>query len=124
MMKTRLFVLLQIFTLVIASTVGTAQAAVIGTADHFAQQSRADQLIHINALFAKDAVAQHMADMGVNAEDVLARINALSDAELQQLAQNLDDLPAGSGILGVLGALFVVLLVLELLGLSNVFSKL
>ena len=38
-----------------------------------------------------------MLEMGVSPADTLARINALSDAELQQLAQQLDALPAGSG---------------------------
>ena len=42
---------------------------------------------------------------------------------LLQITALLDTLPAGSGALGVLGALFLVLLVLELIGVTNVFSK-
>lgn len=124
MLTSRLLVLLQITAFLVASTVGTAQAAIIGTAEHLADQSRSEQLAQISATLASDTVQQHMLEMGVSPADTLTRINALSDAELQQLAQQLDALPAGSGALGVLGALFLVLLVLELIGVTNVFSKL
>jgi|TARA_R100000005_G_scaffold86601_1_gene55536 hypothetical protein len=124
MLTSRLLVLLQITAFLVASTVGTAQAAIIGTAEHLTDQNRNVQLAQISATLANDTVQQHLLDMGVSPEDTLARINALSDAELQQLAQQLDTLPAGSGALGVLGALFLVLLVLELIGVTNVFSKL
>lgn len=124
MLNARLIVLLQVLSLLVASTVGTAQAAVIGTADHFAQQSRSQQIAMVDAALTRDVVQQQMVAMGVSHGDAMARINALSDAELQQLAHKLDTLPAGSSALGVLGALFLVLLVLEIVGVTNVFTKL
>ncbi|MFU8765011.1 MAG: PA2779 family protein [Haliea sp.] len=123
MLKSRVFILLQIVTFLVASTAGTAQAAVIGNAEHFAQQHRGEQLAHIDAVLARDVVQQQMLAMGVDPAAAMERIGALSDAELQQLAQSLDSLPAGAGALGVLGALFLVLLVLEILGVTNVFTK-
>ncbi len=124
MLNARLVVLLQILALLVASTAGAAQAAVIGTADHFAQQSRSAQLEIIDAALTRDVVQQQMVAMGVSHGDAMARVNALSDSELQQLALNLETLPAGSSALGVLGALFLVLLVLEIVGVTNVFTKL
>ncbi len=124
MLNARLLVLLQILSLVVASTVGTAQAAVIGTADHYAQQSRSQQIAVVDAVLTRDVVQQQMVAMGVSHVDAMARINALSDAELQQLAHKLETLPAGSGALGILGALFLVLLVLEIVGVTNIFTKL
>ncbi|HBM84849.1 MULTISPECIES: PA2779 family protein [Haliea] len=123
MLKSRLLVLLQITALLFVSTAGTAQAAVIGTANHFAEQTRSEPLAQVTTALASETVQQHLLAMGVSPQDTLARVNALSTAELQQLAQQLDTLPAGSGALGVLGALFLVLLVLELIGVTNVFSK-
>lgn len=123
MLKSRLFVMLQIVAFLVASTMGTAQAAVIGNAEHFARQDRSEQLAHIDAVLARDVVQQQMVAMGVSHIDAMERIAALSDAELQQLTQNLDTLPAGGSALGVLGALFLVLLVLEILGVTNVFNK-
>jgi hypothetical protein len=123
MFKSRLFILLQILVFLVAGTVGTAQAAVIGNAQHFAEQHRSERLTHIDAVLASEVVAQQLLAMGVSHADAMERIGALSDAELQQLAQHLDSLPAGSGALSVLGGLFLVLLVLEILGVTNVFNK-
>lgn len=124
MLKSRLFVMLQIVAFLVASTVGTAQAAVIGNTEHFAQQDRNEQLAHIDFVLARDIVQEQLVAMGVSHADAMERIGALSKAELQQLAQNLDALPAGGGALSVLGALLLVLLVLEILGVTNVFTKL
>tara|TARA_R110002110_G_scaffold240244_1_gene456395 strand:- start:42707 stop:43081 length:375 start_codon:yes stop_codon:yes gene_type:complete len=123
MLKSRLLIMLQIAAFLVASTAGTAQAAVIGNAEHFAQQHRSEQLAAIDAVLAREVVQQQMVAMGVSHADAMERIGALSDAELQQLALNLDTLPAGASALGVLGALFLVLLVLEIVGVTNVFTK-
>ena len=53
------------------------------------------------------------------------RVAGLSDAEVRQIAGHLDQLPAGQSALGiVIGAalfIFIVLLITDLLGLTNVF---
>jgi hypothetical protein len=43
MLKARIIVLIRIRAFTVASTVGTAQAAMIGTADHFASSAREQQ---------------------------------------------------------------------------------
>jgi len=53
-----------------------------------------------------------------------ARVAALSDAELAQLEGRLQQLPAGGGALGVIGAVFLVLIILEITGVIDVFKKL
>jgi hypothetical protein len=123
MLKTRIIVLIQILALIVAGTIGTAQAAMIGTADHFADAAREQQLARVDAVLASDAVQEQLIALGVNPEDAMARVAALSAEELQLLAQQIDELPAG-GILGVLGVILVVLIVLEVLGVTNVFTKL
>jgi len=44
--------------------------------------------------------------------------------ELSHLQNHINDLPAGSSALALLGAVFLVLIVLELVGVTNIFSKL
>jgi len=54
--------------------------------------------------------------------DVQARVAALTDEEVAQLAGQLDRLPAGGeGIIGALVIVFLVLLITDLLGLTKVF---
>ncbi|MDX1698408.1 MAG: PA2779 family protein, partial [Thiohalobacterales bacterium] len=72
---------------------------------------------------ARDEVRMQMLELGVDPAHVEARVEALSDAELARLSNGIGDLPAGSGALEVIGIVFVVILILELLGVTNVFTK-
>ena len=51
------------------------------------------------------------------------RIAALTDQELQLLATDLEDMPAGGNLLGAAGVVFIVLLILELVGVIDIFNK-
>lgn len=49
------------------------------------------------------------------------RLDRLTDSELQQLAQKSEELPAGQGVLGVVLAIILILVILDLLGATDVF---
>ena len=61
--------------------------------------------------------------LGVDPLAADARIAALTDQELQLLATDLENLPAGGSALGVVGIVFIVLLILELVGVIDIFNK-
>ena len=46
-----------------------------------------------------------------------------TDEELETLASDLSSLPAGGSALGTIGVVFIVLLVLELVGVIDIFKK-
>jgi hypothetical protein len=76
----------------------------------------------VNELLARAEVREALATRGVDATQVQARVAALTDAEAALLADQLDRLPAGaSDIVGVLFAVFLILLITDLLGLTKVF---
>ena len=54
----------------------------------------------------------------------LERVNALTPAELAALESQIQDLPAGGSLLGTLGIVLIVLIVLDLVGVTDVFSQL
>ena len=59
---------------------------------------------------------------GVNPADVKARVTAMTDDEVAQLAGQIDSLPAGgTDVLGVILAVFIILLITDLLGLTHIF---
>lgn len=67
-------------------------------------------------------VAAALAERGVSVDEVRARVDALTDAEVAQLAHTLDTAPAGAdGVLGTIVFIFVLLLVTDILGLTKVF---
>ncbi len=104
--------------------VPSAQGAVVGTEAALAGQQRAERIERINSVLARDDVRSELERLGVAPEDARARVAALSDSELLSLEQRMDELPAGSGALEVLGIVLLVLLVLELVGVTDVFKRL
>jgi hypothetical protein len=59
--------------------------------------------------------------LGVDAGAAQARVDALTDDEARELAGRIGELPAGGNVLGVLFAVFIILLVTDILGLTKVF---
>ena len=100
-----------------------AQAGIVGTevivSTAQAQQDRAQIM---NLLDRKD-IQEQLVSHGVTTEQAKARVDSLSDAETHTLAGQLNTLPAGgdSSVLSVIVLIFLVLLVTDILGLTNVF---
>ena len=97
-----------------------AQAAMIAT-DSLASPARA----RIAGLVDRADVQQQLAARGVSADEVKARVAAMSDDEVAQLASQIDSLPAGADLGGALISavliVFLVLLLTDILGFTKVF---
>lgn len=98
-------------------------AAPIGTDTLVQLNQRGELLSRIQMQLASDDVRAQFLERGVSPDEVDARIAALSTEELQTLSMQLDELPAGGSLLAVIGVVFVVLLILEMVGVTNVFTK-
>jgi hypothetical protein len=100
-------------------------AEIIDTLSALEATQRDRDLETVNRALASEQVRQHFERLGVEPEQIDARVAALTDDELRTLAQRVESAPAGGiGVLGVLGIAFVVLLVLELVGAIDIFKKL
>ena len=75
----------------------------------------------INEILARADVQDQLVKQGVDLDEVEARVASLSDAEAQQMADQLEQLPAGAGVVGALFAVFIILLVTDILGLTDVY---
>lgn len=115
--------LLLSFTLLWGGVAASTGAAMISTGDAILSQDRQTQLDAVQRQLASAEVQNTLISLGVDPADVHTRITALSDAELAELSANLDELPAGGSILALIGAVFVVLLILDLTGVTNVFRN-
>jgi hypothetical protein len=102
--------------------VAPAHANIIGTQTVMMESERAATVARVHAALDREAVQSQLVALGVDPADARARIAALSDAELRQLDGRLAELPAGAGVLEVIGIVFVVLLILELVGVTNIFN--
>ncbi len=103
---------------------GVASATMIGTQELLDAQSRADQISGIQAALARTDVRDELVRLGVDPVAASERVASLSDAELQQVSGQIAELPAGGdGLLAVVGVVFVVLIILELMGVTDIFKK-
>ncbi|HUQ76468.1 MAG TPA: PA2779 family protein [Burkholderiales bacterium] len=76
----------------------------------------------VNAMLERAEVRARLEAHGVRAEDVGARLAALSDDEVSRLARSIDTLPAGGdGIIGAIIFVFLILLITDILGLTKIF---
>lgn len=76
----------------------------------------------INDLLARTEVQEQLVNYGVEMSEVEARVAAMSDQEVLQMADQLDNMPAGANaVIGALLTVFIVLLITDLLGLTNVY---
>lgn len=107
----------------VSAVVPVTRAAVIDTETFLSQQNQSTKS-ELQEILAREDVRAQLMELGVDPENADLRIAALTDSELNQLQQHMNDLPAGSSALAVLGVVFLVLLVLEIVGVTNVFSKL
>lgn len=99
----------------------SVQAAMIGNdmfinhAQH--NNARAELLQTIN----RSEVKQQLLNMGVMPEDIESRVNLMTHDEIAQLNQQIDELPAGGSILGVLLIIFIVFVITDVIGATDIF---
>ncbi len=104
---------------------GAARAALVTTEQVVEERAAAADRERLMAVLQRDDVRQQMEALGVDREEAVARLASLSDAEVQEIAGQLDALPAGQGVLeGVLVVAALValgLLITDVLGLTNIY---
>jgi hypothetical protein len=100
-----------------------AHAELVGTMQAVEASTRAQDLAAVNSALAREQVRDQMAALGVDPADVEARVARLTDSELRTLAERMDQLPAGGDALAIIGIVFVVLIILELVGVIDIFKK-
>jgi hypothetical protein len=100
-----------------------AQAQLIGTLQAVEAGTRAQDIATVRAALARDQVRAQFVALGVDPAQVETRIAALTDSELRTLAGQVSAAPAGADALAVIGIVFLVLLILEAVGVIDIFKK-
>ena len=94
--------------------------------DEILKQSQHDlSRKNINTFLDRSEVQKYLVSWGVSPNEAKARIDSLSDEEIENISSKMDQLPAGGDGVGVLiGAalfVFIVLLITDIFGLTDVF---
>ena len=98
-----------------------AQAAMIGN-DAFINQDQAHQMRdNLYQLFERETARQQLQAWGVDPSRIKIRIDSLTDAELAQFNQQINDPQAGGDVLGILLVIFLVFVITDAIGATDVF---
>lgn len=102
-----------------------AQADLVPTDRVLEDTAGADQRAQIQEFLAREDVQNELKRQGVDPAEAAARVNSLSDAEVNRLAEVIKQDPAGGdGVGAVIGAIvliFIILLITDILGFTKVF---
>lgn len=105
--------------------VGPASAELIGTEQVVSETQAREARATIDRFMARDEVRAEFERQGVDPAEAETRTASLSDAEAVDLAQKIENAPAGGLIGAIIGAavlIFLVLLITDLLGFTSVFG--
>ncbi len=106
--------------------IGVAKAEMVTTDQVIEQVNPSEDRTLVMDFMLREDVQQQLTTLGVDPKEAARRVASLSDEEIQGIAGRLEELPAGEGgvgpIVGAIVIIFLVLLVTDLLGLTDVFS--
>jgi len=117
---------LLVMTFFSLTIVGTqAQAALVGTSQIIDQGYQEVERDRLRAFLDRAEVRDQLEALGVDRDIARARIDSLTNEEVADIVDRLDQLPAGGDGFGTLvGAallVFIILLITDLLGLTDIF---
>jgi hypothetical protein len=105
----------------VVAEVPLAQAAMVGTGEVLqAQQQQVDRE-QLLKMLDDQGVQKKLQSMGVERSKVEQRIRSLSNEELAQFNQQLDEAPAG-GIIGIILLFLLIFVITDLLCITHIFT--
>ena len=104
------------------SITSTATAALVSTTALVQEQHVNQERQQLLAALDREAVQTLLVEQGVDPEAVKLRVASLTDEEVRMLNQKFDEMPAGGiDILGALLLVFIILLITDLVGATDIF---
>ena len=98
-------------------------AGVIDTQQLIDVENRQEAIARIEATLLRDDVAEQLVEYGVDSDEVLARVQHMTTAELLSLDGQIEERMAGGSALGGVGAVVRRLLSRERVGVTDVFKS-
>lgn len=118
-------ILLTVCMLMVTVPYKSSFAGMIGTETSLDMTRGQEARNYLKGIVAREDVQTALIAQGINPLEAKARIDSLSDAEAIDLADQIEQQPAGGSALGVIvGALlivFLVLLITDILGYTDIF---
>ena len=99
----------------------SAQAALVSNERLIAQAQHDTAKTRLLHTIERADIREKLLSMGVNEDDITSRIDLLTHDEIAQLNQQIDELPAGGDLLGVILIIFIVFVITDVIGATDIF---
>jgi len=107
--------------LMLLASFGNAQAAIISNSQVMDDLEQADSKQTLLQTIHRVDVQEQMVRMGVSTADIENRIDNMTQDEIAQLNQQIDELPAGGDIIGIIVLLFIIFVITDVIGATDIF---
>jgi len=98
----------------------TANAGIVSSEKLIAaEQSQLDRQ-QLKTWMVREDVRQQLVDLGVDVDSAIIRVDSMTNQEVQQLSANMSEMPAGSGFVETAVLAFLVLIILEVTGVTDI----
>jgi hypothetical protein len=118
-------IFMTVLMFVIAGPYQAAIAALIPTERAISLDESTKARESIKNFLARQDSQNLLISRGISPEEAMARIDSLTDAEALRVSQHIESMPAGGNAIGIIvGAIllvFIILLITDLIGLTDVF---
>ncbi|MDH3887865.1 MAG: PA2779 family protein [Gammaproteobacteria bacterium] len=98
-----------------------AQAAMIGNEQLINQHQQGQTRDSLQQLLQQQSARQQLQALGVSPDLVKNRIDSLTDSELARINRHVDTLDAGGSVLGILLVIFIVFVITDVIGATDIF---
>ena len=102
-------------------TLGSAQASIVTNQQIIQNTFQITDTQALLQTIKREDVKQQLLSMGVNSTDIESRINQMTHEEIAQLNYQISELPAGSGVLGTVVLVFLVFVITDVIGATDIF---
>lgn len=99
-----------------------AAADVVTTDDILQSTQLAEKRAEVHNFMAREDVRETLLGYGVSDADITSRIDALTDAEILQMHEQIENMPAG-GVFGTIIAILVIFILLDIAGVTDIFPR-
>jgi hypothetical protein len=118
-------IFLSFYMLMLACPYQSAWAAMIGTESIINVDQDQSPRDYLNNLLAREDIQAALISKGIDPQEAKARIDSLSDAEVNDIVNKLDQLPAGGGALEIILIIaflvFAIFVFTDIAGYTDIF---
>ena len=119
--RCRILTALLAVSILFVSVQPAVNAAIVSTSDLVAtEQSKVGRESLLNSL-EREEVRTALTSQGVDLEMAKQRVSSMTDEEVRALNQKLDEMPAGGGVVATVVIIFLVLVITDILGWTDVY---